>query len=444
MSANSPSEVKKAAEASKAAANDAKAKPPRPVAPEEEEEEDEEESLEYHADTVVTVMQPVSLTMILVVAAVRTITLPAQNSVSVIMVYNESASDSDGMRLGGALLNALIFLAAILVTTVAFVLLYKYRCMKILYGWLILSSMFMLAIFGGLFLYLLLEALNTPLDWMTFVIIVWNFAVVGIVTIFWHGPTKVNQGYLILISGLLAIFFTRMPEWTTFAILAVVAIYDLFAVLCPRGPLRLLVEEAQRRQEPIPALLYNASVFTMMADTDPEDPPLARPSGAEAQAVRVKKPRARDAGAARGTMADMSRGDASSTGSVARSASESTIGPSPRREAFVERPPAQMAVQSDSPNPDAPKRKGVKLGLGDFVFYSVLIGRAALFDMSTVFTCFIAIITGLFFTLLLLAIFRKALPALPISIALGIAFYFLTSIFLLPFVIEIGSHGIFV
>jgi hypothetical protein len=37
--------------------------------------------------------------------------------------------------------------------------------------------------------------------------------------------------------------------------------------------------------------------------------------------------------------------------------------------------------------------KGVKLGLGDFVFYSVLMGRAALFDMITVFTCFIAIIT---------------------------------------------------
>ena len=37
--------------------------------------------------------------------------------------------------------------------------------------------------------------------------------------------------------------------------------------------------------------------------------------------------------------------------------------------------------------------RSVKLGLGDFVFYSVLMGRAALYDITTVFTCFIAIIT---------------------------------------------------
>jgi len=100
-----------------------------------------------------------------------------------------------------------------------------------------------------------------------------------------------------------------------------------------------------------------------------------------------------------------------------------------------------MAKENEEP---PKKRKGVKLGLGDFVFYSVLIGRAALFDMITVFTSFIAIITGLFFTLLLLAIFRKALPALPISIGLGILFYLLTRVFLLPFVIEIGQNQVFI
>ncbi len=87
---------------------------------------------------------------------------------------------------------------------------------------------------------LLLQAYNLPLDYISFAFIIWNFALVGILAIFWHGPTKVNQGYLILISGFLvpsyitnsvysppiqAIFFTRLPEWTTFAIVAIVAVY---------------------------------------------------------------------------------------------------------------------------------------------------------------------------------------------------------------------------
>ena len=87
---------------------------------------------------------------------------------------------------------------------------------------------------------------------------------------------------------------------------------------------------------------------------------------------------------------------------------------------------------------------GVKLGLGDFVFYSVLLGRAALFDILTVFTCFVAILTGLFGTLILLSIFQKALPALPFSIALAMLFFFLTRYFLLPYVLFVAAANVLV
>jgi hypothetical protein len=36
--------------------------------------------------------------------------------------------------------------------------------------------------------------------------------------------------------------------------------------------------------------------------------------------------------------------------------------------------------------------RSIKLGLGDFVFYSVLVSRAALFDISSMAACFVAII----------------------------------------------------
>ena len=78
----------------------------------------------------------------------------------------------------------------------------------------------------------------------------------------------------------------------------------------------------------------------------------------------------------------------------------------------------------------------IKLGLGDFIFYSVLVGRAAMYDFMTVYACYLAIIAGLGVTLVLLAVYQKALPALPVSILLGVLFYFLTRFVLEVFIVE--------
>ena len=77
---------------------------------------------------------------------------------------------------------------------------------------------------------------------------------------------------------------------------------------------------------------------------------------------------------------------------------------------------------------------------GDLIFYSVLVGRAAMYDMLSAYAAYLAIIAGLGMTLILLALARKALPALPISIALGVSFYFMARFLLEPFVLNLSLN----
>jgi len=89
-------------------------------------------------------------------------------------------------------------------------------------------------------------------------------------------------------------------------------------------------------------------------------------------------------------------------------------------------------------------RTSIKLGLGDFIFYSLLVSRAALYSFTTFAACTLVILTGLGSTLVLLSVYGKALPALPISIFLGVSFYLLTRILMEPWIETIFQHANYV
>lgn len=83
--------------------------------------------------------------------------------------------------------------------------------------------------------------------------------VVGIATAFYFpAPILLKQGYMVVVGVITAFLFTSIPEWTTWTLLLAMSAYDLFAVLTPVGPLKMLVDLAVERDADLPAMIYES------------------------------------------------------------------------------------------------------------------------------------------------------------------------------------------
>jgi len=413
--------------------------------------EEEELNLKYGAHHVIKLFSPVTLCMAVVVATISSITYYTEKGTYLVYTPFHEQTEDVGTLAWQALANAGIMLGVIAVMTGLLVLAYKYRCTKLIHGWLFMSSLMLLFLFSYLYLAEVLKAYNLPMDYITLAIVIWNFGMVGMISIYWKAPLLLQQAYLIFISALMALIFIKyLPDWTTWAVLAVISLWDLFAVLAPFGPLRILVETAQERNEQIfPSLIYSSGmVYALvgMADNEgaaPVAPKRQGRTGSAGAEERGDGESARRQGStgedARDGFGDTwvrennerSRQRSARVSQVESSGSRSGAGP---RSGVV----TELVEEEE-------EDKGVKLGLGDFIFYSILVGKASSYgDWNTTLACFVAILIGLCLTLVFLALFRRALPALPISITFGLIFYFLTKEIVTPFCDALSSKQVFI
>jgi presenilin 1 len=471
--------------------------------------------LESVGGEIVSIVTPVSICMLLVVLLVHTLTphgsVVAPIATVAMMVYSEKPNDSLFEKLRGGFLNAIIFVCIVMIVTFVLFGLFYFRFTKCLRVYMGFSAFMVLAWMGGTVMVELIQFFSIPIDVITFGICLVNFASVGVIAVFFSRmPIVLTQGYLVVIGMLVAFWFTKLPEWTTWTLLISMAVYDIMAVLAPVGPLNMLLELAMTRDEEIPALIYEAR--PVLPRQMPGPPPTSSSSttvqprrwshlgasphsllnivigrgnsaglnvdsdnfqtsnlgtvgGHELTNFVTEPPIAPEAGLL-GSRLVSSTGDAGTLNSVSSVlAGHQPIDPNvdedtvplvnhgTRNMAAVDRMELGTQMQPRDLDEDELERNdegfglavsgALKLGLGDFVFYSVLVGRAAMYDLMTVYACYLAIVGGLGTTLILLAVWRRAMPALPISISLGVVFYFLTRLIMDPFVVDLATHLVF-
>ncbi|RLN95313.1 hypothetical protein BBJ28_00020160, partial [Nothophytophthora sp. Chile5] len=403
----------------------------------------------------------------------------------------DSSGLSTATKTEEAFFNALLVIAFIAVLTFGIVLLYKCDCMHIFAGYSVLYSATLLGLMGSkLTVMVLCDRLHWVVDGVSLTIAMYNFALVGVLSIFYQKgiPTTVERGYLIITSVIVAWQLAQLPEvasvtWSVWMLLLLLGFWDLFAVMTPMGPLRCLVDLVQEKGTPIPGLLFEADVEDAhmeastkapvnatvrqrrlaTRDSMPEEVFIRRlllavqsaDSTLDPVAIDVSKLRQQ----VRAFLYDQNSSVQNQSDELARGFQHHQLRlwrnlytyygvrsvakhqPYPAMESVFSQSLGYYQTQPEGHGASDQEDKSIKLGLGDFIFYSVLVARAALHGFAVFASCFLGILVGLAVTMYLLARF-DALPALPISLFLGISIYLLTLGTISPLLGELLARNI--
>ncbi|CAJ0604800.1 unnamed protein product [Cylicocyclus nassatus] len=349
----------------------------------------------YGPSDMIKVFVPVSICMLLVVTCTRNIEIYKGDDIikTLYVVYHDPKAEAP-TKIWHSLVNAGVFLLIVAIATFGIVALFYYKFYRCLNFFVMFSTFMLITLVSLMQYYEILRAINYPLSLPLVLFLHGNLAAVELMSIFWKGPMKAQQGTLILMAAMVTLTIMRIfPKWTSWAVLIALGFWDLFAVLSPCGPLKLLVETAEERGEDLmPAIIYTGSATLPKTD-------LTQSSvESEPNEQRSSRSRSKGVNSLRAFSIKSSEGD----------------------------------------------ERNIRLGLGDFIFYSLLVGNASvLADWTTTLSCYVAIVMGLGFTLMLLVVFQKALPALPISIAFGAITFFSSKFVTSKFVEEIYRKPVF-
>jgi len=463
----------------------------------------------------VSLLPPISFTMLLVVILIKIVpdlTSRDNSEGEGFLGVNVEASTTDtaAAQASGATLQALIVIGFVIVMTTVLVVCVKLECYRALATYLGLMLFLLLGYFSYQLIVQFCAAVNLACDWPALIFVCWNYLAAGLLALgAGKMPLRVMQFYHITLSAIMACqFMSFLGFWATWAMLFLMAIWDLIAVLCPYGPLRLLIEMTEEKGISVPdALIYSTSLeehgggggggggsgrkavahlpgLGLTANGDG--------AGAGAGAGDDNARYAEEGGSSGGgggagagagavsSIPGLGIGDGSSNtrrhnqgdlrvgleagivgqpntsildimrdggnaGGDHRASNRSARQHGADGSAIVAQHNASIEAERRAEEEEDEERSGPKLGLGDFIFYSVLMALTAQKDdWGAVLACYLSIILGLTATLWILILHGKALPALPIPLFIAIIMYFSVDLSITPMVERLQLDCVFI
>jgi len=274
---------------------------------------------------------------------------------------------------------ALIIIGMIALATCLLVIFVYYHCMKFLYAYLFITVISVFSLLNLAVLSMIIAQLNCPIDWFTIVFYVYNILIVALLSMFWYSPNIVKQIVTIYQCIIMILYVLKMaPEWIAWALLPLLALWDMFAVLLPFGPLHLLINLFQKRQLEVPAMMiYTTGLWYRNQNMNNQHEQI--------HSLNLLF------------------------------LSHSTL------------EHVSNACNTNASSSNKRRTRKSMLGLGDFIFYSILLAKTVFTSQCNLFTIiiiYLCIIMGMLGTTLILVILHRPLPALPISLLIGLAIFF--------------------
>jgi presenilin 1 len=213
---------------------------------------------------------------------------------------------------------------------------------------------------------------------------------------FWISPDIIKQMVTIYQCIIMILYVLKIaPEWIAWALLPLLAVWDMIAVLLPFGPLYLLINLFQKRKVEVPPMMiYTTGLWFRNQNMNANDLIIRKIFLLSSLNLLFL--------------------------------SNKTLNYFSKQKNPTNRMKNNNASSNKQLSKKRPTRKSM-LGLGDFIFYSILLAKTVFTSQCNLFAIiivYLCIIMGMLATTIILIILHRPLPALPISLLIGLAVFF--------------------